>query len=545
MQKKKLIDIIDDSQNLFLANITKPDKFDRRTWSVDITDTRWKHGNVDPGKLQMVTLRRGDGFFFAYKVMSESYPTYLVDPKKSMYRGSVNSYVKGLMNYSIYTNDISPRKKDNSFRLTFGQMKSEGIDNFLDLCYEYKDYSAIGIGLTRNIRNLVVLDIDVNCMFPSNRAEIERILGLFSGYGVLPNFIISNSETRHIQMQWLIKNLKYKTVNDEMVKKLYSELNSDSIKSRELNHTKIDFLTLTAAGMDYRKYTRALCRISQIENFGDENFTFWKAKNPMSALVGKYGLELMMPYLKGGKIEYLSKEQMESLFSSKESRKKYFSNAIAFGTLRAKTSELTSSLEESDATILMECDDDIYGQSPKYDRAAFERKTDARNSFVFNKTRELTWKLMGMGKITPKTISEMPVSEYESFKTRIYNEIRKLFIQKNSEYHGIWPDTSNNSLFMDDEFDSTFTRSYTYSIQNYPKPKYDDDDRRKSIETRHGNKLKRIGMISGIRRDHPNMTRNDLLDRINAELSNLGMNIITRVTLDRDITEMNKQTKSS
>ena len=74
-------------------------------------------------------------------------------------------------------------------------MKCMKIDNYLDLCHRFGKFSAIGTGITRDIRNLIVLDIDVDCDTDSNKAEDNRILLEFAKCGALPDFIIKNHET--------------------------------------------------------------------------------------------------------------------------------------------------------------------------------------------------------------------------------------------------------------------------------------------------------------------------------------------------------------
>jgi hypothetical protein len=92
------------------------------------------------------------------------------------------------------------------------------INNYLDLCHKFGQFSAIGTGITRDIRNLIVLDIDVDCETSSNKAEVNRILLEFAKCNALPDFIIKNHNTHHIQMQWLVKDVQYKEIDQNIIK---------------------------------------------------------------------------------------------------------------------------------------------------------------------------------------------------------------------------------------------------------------------------------------------------------------------------------------
>ena len=63
-------------------------------------------------------------------------------------------------------------------------------------------------------------DIDVDCETDSNKAEVNRILLEFAKCSALPDFIIKNHETHHIQMQWLVKNVMYKIMDQDVIKNL-------------------------------------------------------------------------------------------------------------------------------------------------------------------------------------------------------------------------------------------------------------------------------------------------------------------------------------
>ena len=333
MTSKTLRNLVLEDDKLRLFNLTKYNKYDKNTWEFEIIDERSPYagmvGYLTDYHYQMTTLRYNNHFFLIYKIYIEKgeEPEYLVDVKKANHRVSVEKFVNSTAEYSVYSNDVSTVKNAPSFKVSQREMKFLNIDNFLDLCYKYGNFSAIGTGMTRDIRNLVVLDIDVNCDTDTNKAEVNRILLEFAKCGALPDFIIKNHETHHMQMQWLVKDVIYKVIDPNIVKTHIKTLKEDNNKKKEINIFGNNFMELTKWGVDYRKFSTALTCISKKNKFGDKNYRFWKAKNYESARLGLYNLELMMPYYINGEIKYLSKEDIDSLLETKEARKEYFDEA--------------------------------------------------------------------------------------------------------------------------------------------------------------------------------------------------------------------------
>lgn len=158
--------IIKNSSDLHFITINKPSK-NRNTWTFEVNDNTSRlngvSGNLCEYKYRIVTLQRDTHFFVSYKIFFEDDTfEYFIDPRKSIHRSSTKKYMDNLLNYIIWSNDISYLKNDPSFKYSKIQMIKDGVSNFLDLCVKYGDYSSIGTGLTRDIRNLIVLDIDVN-----------------------------------------------------------------------------------------------------------------------------------------------------------------------------------------------------------------------------------------------------------------------------------------------------------------------------------------------------------------------------------------------
>jgi hypothetical protein len=128
-------------------------------------------------------------------------------------------------------------------------------------------------------------------------------------------------------MQWLVKDVQYKEMNQSVIKHLIKTLKEDNNKRKEINYFGTNFTELTKWGIDYRKFSSALTNISKKHKFGDKNYKFWKAKNYESARLGLYNLELQMPYYANGEIKYLSKEDIDSLLDTKEARQEYYNEA--------------------------------------------------------------------------------------------------------------------------------------------------------------------------------------------------------------------------
>ena len=186
MAQKTLRDIVREDDKLRNFNLIKHYKYDKSTWEFEILDERSPYGGVVEYlmdyRYQMTTMRHNNHFFLVYKVYMEDgeEPEYLVDIRKANHRNSVEKFVNSMAEYSVYSNDISTVKNAPSFKVSHREMQYMKIDNYLDLCHKFGKFSAIGTGLTRDIRNLIVLDIDVNCDTESNKAEVNRILMEFA-----------------------------------------------------------------------------------------------------------------------------------------------------------------------------------------------------------------------------------------------------------------------------------------------------------------------------------------------------------------------------
>lgn len=545
---RTLKDIIKNSNDIYEIRVNKPSRRDHSTWTFKMVDPRWTDESFKDYTFKTVHLRRDNGFFLAFK--SDESNAYFVDPKRAMYRNSVNTYVNSLVDYSVRSNDISATKNDPSVRITQGEMKNRGIDNFLDLCYEYKEYTAIGTGYTRDIRNLVVMDIDVDCTKQDNKEELNNLLLLFAKYNSLPDFYIFNHQSKHVQLQWVIQNLKYKDVNSEVINNIINELNNDPNKNREVDYRKTDFTEISKLGVQYRRITMALCDISKKRKFGDKNYTFWKAKNPMSALAGIYGLELNMPYYSNGEIKYLTEDEMWNLFSSKENRRLYFEDAPDLQEWYNRLSELIDPLlEKVTEKKVMKIEDANDVSEIKQDER-IERKLGndedfgkSRNTFVLLCTRHTVLDVAKKyGYRSKEDISKLTHEEFNVFRKEVYNIVYQKFKEKDEQYGGLWPDTTNISFFTTSESKRAFDSAFQYSINNINNFTYTSEDRKKSQISRCFKKEIKLIMVDKVRNKSTKITRKELLKEVNNNLKKLYIRPISMGSLKRFIAESNDLT---
>lgn len=551
MSKKTIKDIIKEDNRFKKFNLIKHNKYDKSTWEFQIVDETSQYGGM-VGRLmdyryQITTMRYDNHFFMAYKINLKDGddPEYLVDIKKSNHRNSIENYVNGLADYSVHSNDISTVKNEPSFRISRREMQYMKIDNFLDLCYKFGKFSAIGTGITRDVRNLVVLDIDVNCETDSNKAEVNRILLEFAKCGALPDFIIKNHETHHIQMQWLVKDVTYKEINQNVIKNLIKTLKEDNNKRKEINHFGTNFTDLTQMGLDYRKFSYALTCISEKHKFGDKNYTYWKAKNYESARLRLYNLELMMPYYRDGEIKYLSKEEIDSLLETKEARQDYYNEAPTIVELYQRTKHLINvhiqKIDDKKIKRIKDEDVEMEEKSIKKNKTLLSKEDiengdfgKSRNTFVLNCTRTMTWRIAREYKFrNPKDIYSLNEKEQKKFKNEIYSLVKELFKKMDKKYNGIWPDTSNHGKYPKEEFDNTFNNSYIYAISTINDFYYTDEQREQSLESRRLSKDVNLYVVNSVKSKYVKIKRKDLLEETNTILASNGMKKISFGSLKR------------
>ena len=555
MAQKTLRDIVKEDDKLRLFNLIKHNKYEKNTWEFQIIDERSPYAGITDYltkyRYQITTMRHNNHFFLVYKIYIEEgeEPEYLVDIKKSNHRNSIEKFVNSIAEYSVYSNDISTVKNAPSFKISQREMQYQKIDNFLDLCYKFGKFSAIGTGLTRDIRNLIVLDIDVNCDTDSNKAEVNRILLEFAKCNSLPDFIIKNHETHHIQMQWLVKDITYKTIDQTVIKNLIDTLKADNNKRKELNLFGTNFMDLTQWGIDYRKFSTALTCISKKNKFGDKNYRYWKAKNYESARLGLYNLELMMPYYRNGEIKYLPKEEIDSLLDSKEARRDYFNEAPTIVELYQRTKHLiTEHIEKiDDKKIKRIKDEDVELEENIKKNKILLSKEDiengdfgkSRNTFVLNCTRTITWRQAREHNFrNSKDILSLNDKEHKKFKNEVHSIVKELFNIMDKKYNGRWPDTTNYGKYPKEEFENTFNNSYSYAISTINDFYYTDEQREQSLESRRLSKNVNICVVNDIKSKYKKIKRNDLLKETNDILKKNGHKPISLGSLKRYLSEL-------
>ena len=552
MAQKTLKDIVKEDDKLRFFNLIKNNRYDKNTWEFQIIDERSPYvGMVDyltNYRYQIVTMRYNNHFFLVYKIYIGDDPEYLVDIKKANHRNSIEKFVNSMAEYSVYSNDISTVKNAPSFKVSHREMSYKHIDNFLDLCNTFGNFSAIGTGITRDVRNLIVLDIDVDCETDANKAEVNRILLEFAKCGALPDFIIKNHDTHHIQIQWLVKDVVYKTINQNIVKNLIETLKEDINKKRELNLFGTNFMDLTKWGIDYRKYSMALTSISKKHKFGDKNYRYWKAKNYESARLGLYNLELMMPYYSGGEIKYLNKEEIDSLLDSKEARQEYYNEAPTIIELYQKTKHLVNEhIEKIDEKKIKRIkDEDVEFEEKSKNKICSLSKEDiengdfgkSRNTFVLNCTRTITWKVAREKNFrSSKDITSLDEKEHKKFKNEIHVIVKELFKRMDKKYNGKWPDTSNHGKYLKEEFESTFNNSYAFAISTINDFYYTDEQRKQSLESRRLSKNVNMCVLSYVKSKYGKIKRNELLEEVNKILNESGHKKISLGSLKRYLNE--------
>lgn len=538
--------IISEHDDLHVITIKKPTR-DRSTWTFKVTDkTSRLNGVCDKlsnYNYKIITLQRGEHFFVTYKFIFDDGFEYLIDPKKSIHRSSVKKYLENMMNYIVWSNDISYFKNDPSFKYTKMEMSHDDVSNYLDLCVRFGDYSSIGTGITRVVRNLIVLDVDVNCENPENKKELDELIIKFSEYDFTPNFYIINHESKHVQLQWLIKDCNYKDINWKHVHEKIKYFESTKDKYKEIGLHDFNFTELSEEGIKYRRFTRGLTKLSDKRKFGDEHFTFWKAKNFYTALLGKYNLELKIPKVMNGEITYLSQTEMEKLFSSKESRKHYFNLSPTMDEIYSKTEKLMEKHMSSisDKTILEIDDDNDNDTCESFELYDFTNKNHdiSRNSFVLNTTRTCTWEVMRDSNFKDKhDVYNMSQKNQKTFKNKIKKIVKSKFEQEDKKYYGDWPGTTNHSKYTAGEFNLTFDSSYHFAVEHFKNNCYDDGDRDKSYGERLLKKQLRQVLIIYLKGVYGNIKKTKLFEYMNKTLVESNHKKVSIATFKRDMREI-------
>ena len=273
---EKIKKIVNKNEKIHSFKITKKEK-KKSTWEFTITDKSFPEYN---GKVYKwtdfnpiyTTLKVGDCYFTSYKIILNGKEEYFVDDTKANLRNGEVSYINSLINYYVYSNDISEYKNSPSFKKTKIEMDRMGLCNYLNMCAEFGRYSAVGTGYTRNLRNIIVLDIDVDCTTVANHTLLMELLTKFGKCNALPDFQIFNKESKHIQLQWLIKDIRYKEIDNSFKYDKINTLKSLNNEFSEIHGEFWDFTKITDSGSEYRTFTMALTEID-VSSFNTQNVT--------------------------------------------------------------------------------------------------------------------------------------------------------------------------------------------------------------------------------------------------------------------------------
>ena len=117
-----------------------------------------------------------------------------------------------------------------------------------------------------------------------------------------------------------------------------------------------------------------------------------------------------------------------------------------------------------------------------------------------------------------------------------------MFKDADKSYGGIWPETTNRSVFTTADFKRAFDSAFLYSIQNINNFSYSNEDRQKSQKSRCLRKEIRLSLVDAIKNRSTKITRKELLEKVNKELRTLYVKPISLGSLKRFIAESNDLT---
>lgn len=546
---EKIKKIVNGNEKIHSFKITKKEK-KKSTWEFTITDKSFPEYN---GKVYKwtdfnpiyTTLKVGDCYFTSYKIILNGKEEYFVDDTKANLRNGEVSYINSLINYYVYSNDISEYKNSPSFKKTKIEMDRMGLCNYLNMCAEFGRYSAVGTGYTRNLRNIIVLDIDVDCTTEANHTLLMELLTKFGRCNALPDFQIFNKESKHIQLQWLIKDIRYKEIDNSFKYDKINTLKSLNNEFSEIHGEFWDFTKITDSGSEYRTFTMALTEIVNVDKFGDKRYTFWKAKNFYAAYLNLYDLELKMPLYDGKEIYYMSRDKMDSLLSTKEARDQYFEEAPTFEELKRKTNSIikpiVDNIKKKDVDEA-KCDDEQHPNCIQpIHRISCDPSLESRNNFVLQCTRNTTFEVMRQSGYNDahNLLTSDKTEERNTLQKKVKRIVKKKFNEQDKEYNGIWPGTTNTEKYTNNEFESTFNRSFLFALQKFSNNGYTSEQRKRANEIKKSKSDIKVILVDKIKNSNPKMKRNELLNETNKVLSKIG-ETISLTTLKRYICKLNK-----
>jgi hypothetical protein len=256
-----------------------------------------------------------------------------------------------------------------------------------------------------------------------------------------------------------------------------------------------------------------------------------------------------MPYYRDGEIKYLTKEEINSLFETKEAREEYYNEAPTIVELYQKTKHLIGEHIEKidDKKIKKIKDEDVeMEENIKKNRVVLSKEDiengnfgKSRNTFVLNCTRTITWQQARVHNFrSSKDILTLDEKEHKKFKNEIHSIVKELYKRMDKEYDGKWPDTTNHGKYPKEEFESTFNNSYSYAISTINDFCYTDEQREESLKSRRLSKNVNICVINDVKCRYKKIKLNDLLEETNKILIESGHKKISLSSLKRHLKEL-------
>ena len=176
-----------------------------------------------------------------------------------------------------------------------------------------------------------------------------------------------------------------------------------------------------------------------------------------------------------------------------------------------------SALQNAESIASMVLTTESIVTEKKEEKKKHESPSDeSRNNFVLKCSIDTTFKVFkSKGFESSEQIRKLPHDELEKFRKEIYCLVKKQFKEKDKQYNGIWPGTTNRSRYSKAEFDSTFTSGFNFGVDKYVKTEYTKDDRLNSLRSRKCKKNRKLLIVYNLLNDGIQRSRNDLQREVN------------------------------
>lgn len=446
--------------------------FSNKNWTFDIIDEKCPYAGLSANwsdyHPRALYFKDEDGAFrLCYEMKMDSGELfYFFDKHHSIKKNTYATFVDSIKEYAYNSTDISKRKDESSKRITKQQMKGMKISNFVDFGVKFSSCSSIGSGLSRLYRNIILLDIDVDCISNEKNAALlnDLINNKLLNANLLPTFQITNNENGHIQLQWLIKEVPYANMHHQSITE-YEKYVANS-EEQFYSIPKLETV-LNEYGNRYRAATKTLCDLVDDDKFGDKNFTFWKIKNFASAWKNLYNLSLDIPYNNNGVVEYLTEDKIDKILNDKKQRALLYSKCITLDEFINRLNTISNvPVEEylgGHSDCLIEEVEIAYEESTNI--RVYSDKESSRNQFVFRNTRNITWQILNKRKLFD--IKNKSASFIDKLRKELQDIVWAEFQKKDKYYNSKWPGTTHKEPYLRTEFKSTFNGAFKWAIAKY------------------------------------------------------------------------------